>query len=156
MVDTQYPRDQMLPPSQYTSWRNANFAFSRLPLWDFRNDTTRATATLGGMTITMCTWSVWTLTSITSISLCIRGKLLNNWSVYSFTPFTNILRRNRGIHTMWYSVLYMLWLLFLYFIPLYPMIETCGLPPASPSRSWGFLCALINKYAIIWNIWVKE
>ncbi len=105
IVDTQYPRDQ-IPPLRIAFFIGGNFSGINFPVLDFMNCITLATAIRGGIIITMCTWSSWTLARITSISLSRPSRCMSTFSRYCFTPVTNIFRRYRGVKTIWYSVLY--------------------------------------------------
>ena len=52
----------------YVSRRKGNFALSFFADCDLMDWTISSTAILGGITITMWTWSIWTVSFITSIS----------------------------------------------------------------------------------------
>ena len=110
IVDTQYPRDQ-IPPAWMLFLIDGNRPANSFPVVDFINCITLATAIRGGIMMTMCTWSSWTLARITSISQSNPSRCIKTFSRYCFTPVTNIFRRYRGVKTIWYSVLYTTWAL---------------------------------------------
>lgn len=111
VVETQYPRDH-IPPPRIAFLMFGNRLGSSFPVCDFTNCTTLDTDTRGGIMITICTWSSWTLALITSMSSSKPSRCFSTFSKYCFTPVTKIRRRYRGVKTMWYSVLYTQWLFF--------------------------------------------
>ena len=104
IVETKYPGDQTTFSFQYRRPSQSNFFLNSLLVRCFILATTSLTAYLGGITITMCTWSTWMLyftISQPGMSSIIFGKSSFR---YVLTPGFRMRCRYFGIQTMRYSV----------------------------------------------------
>lgn len=100
IVDTQYPTDHIPERSQTIFPMKGNLRLRSAPEVFLIYPMTDATAILGGITVTMCMPSGWTLISITSISPSRPSMCLSSSSAYARTPWSRkSLRRYRGVET---------------------------------------------------------